>query len=55
MAPFSVRRLFVLSEFSVFRTLAYWLFLQLNPDLQLMPSHSTVLSYFNWSVERLHL
>ncbi|KAK7498435.1 hypothetical protein BaRGS_00010389 [Batillaria attramentaria] len=40
-------RLFVLSEFSVFRTLAYWLFLQLNTDLQLMPPHSTVLAYFN--------
>ncbi|XP_070212447.1 BTB/POZ domain-containing protein 16-like isoform X2 [Littorina saxatilis] len=40
-------RLFVYSEFSVFRTLAYWLFLQLNPDLQLMPTHTTVLSFFN--------
>lgn len=40
-------RLFVTSEYSVYRTLAYWLFLQLNTDLQLMPSHSTVLAYFN--------
>ncbi|XP_045189996.2 BTB/POZ domain-containing protein 16-like isoform X3 [Mercenaria mercenaria] len=40
-------RLFVFNEFSVYRTLAYWLFMQLNPHLQLMPSHSTVLTYFN--------
>ncbi|XP_076460302.1 BTB/POZ domain-containing protein 16-like isoform X2 [Babylonia areolata] len=40
-------RLFVYNEYSVFRTLAYWLFLQMNPDIQLMPSHSTVLSFFN--------
>ncbi|XP_060580646.1 BTB/POZ domain-containing protein 16-like isoform X2 [Ruditapes philippinarum] len=40
-------RLFVFNEKSVYRTLAYWLFMQLNPHLQLMPSHSTVLSYFN--------
>lgn len=47
-------RLFVYSEYSVFRTLAYWLFLQLNPDLQLMPSHTTVLSFFNRFVPFSH-
>lgn len=40
-------RLFVSSEYSVYRTLAHWLFLQLNQDMQLMPSQSTVQSYFN--------
>ncbi|XP_052250706.1 BTB/POZ domain-containing protein 16-like [Dreissena polymorpha] len=40
-------RLFTYNEFSVYRTLSYWLFMQLNPHLQLMPSHSTILSYFN--------
>ncbi|KAL4232314.1 BTB POZ domain-containing protein 16 [Mactra antiquata] len=40
-------RLFVYNEYCVYRTLAYWLFMQLNPHLQLMPSHSTVLTYFN--------
>ncbi|RUS84270.1 hypothetical protein EGW08_007963, partial [Elysia chlorotica] len=40
-------RLFTYNEFSVYRNLSYWLFLQLNPQMQLMPSHSTVLSYFN--------
>ena len=40
-------RLFTYNEYSVYRALAYWLFMQLNPHLQLMPSHSTVLSYFN--------
>lgn len=40
-------RLFVFNEYSVYRALGYWLFMQLNSHLQLMPSHSTVLSFFN--------
>ncbi|KAK3095401.1 hypothetical protein FSP39_014207 [Pinctada imbricata] len=40
-------RLFTYNEHSIYKTLSYWLFLQLNPGIQLMPSHSTVLSYFN--------
>ncbi|CAG2196476.1 BTBD16 [Mytilus edulis] len=40
-------RLYVPNEYTVYRTLSYWLFLQLNSSIQLMPSHSTVLSYFN--------
>ncbi|XP_067656682.1 BTB/POZ domain-containing protein 16-like isoform X2 [Haliotis asinina] len=40
-------RLFVYNEYSVYKTLVYWLFLQVNPDIQLMPSHSTVLAFFN--------
>ncbi|XP_022344792.2 BTB/POZ domain-containing protein 16-like isoform X7 [Crassostrea virginica] len=40
-------RLFTFNEYSIYRLLSYWLFLQLNPHIQLMPSHSTVLSYYN--------
>jgi len=40
-------RLFVFNEYSVYRMLAYWLFLQLNSHLQLMPSLSTVITFFN--------
>ncbi|XP_046368087.2 BTB/POZ domain-containing protein 16-like isoform X2 [Haliotis rufescens] len=40
-------RLFVYNEYSVYKTLVYWLFLQVNPDIQLMPSHSSVLAFFN--------
>ncbi|XP_052704688.1 BTB/POZ domain-containing protein 16-like isoform X7 [Crassostrea angulata] len=40
-------RLFTFNEYSIYRLLSYWLFLQLNPQVQLMPSHSTVLSYYN--------
>ncbi|XP_050396799.1 BTB/POZ domain-containing protein 16 [Patella vulgata] len=40
-------RLFVYNEYSIYRALVYWLFFQLNPDLQLMPSQSTIISFFN--------
>ncbi|WAR21509.1 BTBDG-like protein [Mya arenaria] len=40
-------RLFTFNEYCLYRTLTHWLFMQLNPHLQLMPSQSTVLSYFN--------
>lgn len=40
-------RLFTFNEYSIYRLLSYWLFLQLNPQIQLMPSHSSVLSYYN--------
>ncbi|XP_064630793.1 BTB/POZ domain-containing protein 16-like [Lineus longissimus] len=40
-------RLFVFNEYAPYKVLAYWLFLQLNPEIQLMPSLSTVISYFN--------
>ncbi|KAG2463149.1 BTBDG protein, partial [Polypterus senegalus] len=39
-------RLFTYSEYQVFRTLLYWLFLRLNPTVQIMPSHSSILTYF---------
>ncbi|KAH3706767.1 hypothetical protein DPMN_066156 [Dreissena polymorpha] len=40
-------RLFTYNEFSVNHTLSLWLFMQLKPNLQLMPSHSTALSYLH--------
>ncbi|KAH9513334.1 BTB/POZ domain-containing protein 16 [Bulinus truncatus] len=40
-------RLFVLNELSVFKTLATWLFFKLNPQVQMMPSYTTVITYFN--------
>ncbi|XP_025096064.1 BTB/POZ domain-containing protein 16-like isoform X1 [Pomacea canaliculata] len=40
-------RLFVYNEYSVYRTLVVWLFLQINPEVQLLPSHSTVTAFFN--------
>ena len=41
-----VFRLFVTNEYSVYRTLAYWLFMQLNPHIQLMTTHSWLILYF---------
>ncbi|CAH1784841.1 unnamed protein product [Owenia fusiformis] len=40
-------RLFCYNENSLYKVVAYWLFLQLNPNMQLLPSYSTVLTYFN--------
>ncbi|XP_041368498.1 BTB/POZ domain-containing protein 16-like [Gigantopelta aegis] len=40
-------KLFVYNEYSVYKTLALWIFLQLNPKMQLMPSHSSLLAFFN--------
>ncbi|XP_064603618.1 BTB/POZ domain-containing protein 16-like [Liolophura sinensis] len=40
-------RLFTFNEHSIYKVLCDWLFLQLNPDIQLMPCQSTILSYFN--------
>ncbi|XP_013400904.1 BTB/POZ domain-containing protein 16-like isoform X1 [Lingula anatina] len=40
-------RLFTFNEYSLYKVLAYWVFLQMNPQIQLMPSHSSVLAYFN--------
>lgn len=39
-------KLFVYGEFSLFRVLSFWVFLQMNPGMQLMPSYGTVLSFF---------
>lgn len=40
-------RLFTFSEFWLYRTVATWVFLQLNHRLQLLPSYSTILTFFN--------
>ncbi|KAK6482190.1 BTB/POZ domain-containing protein 16 isoform X1 [Huso huso] len=39
-------RLFTFSEYHLYRTVLYWVFLQLNPTVQIMPSHSSILTYF---------
>ncbi|RXM35826.1 BTB/POZ domain-containing protein 16 [Acipenser ruthenus] len=38
--------LFTFSEYHLYRTVLYWVFLQLNPTVQIMPSHSSILTYF---------
>ncbi|XP_074640832.1 BTB/POZ domain-containing protein 16-like [Tubulanus polymorphus] len=40
-------RLFTYNEYCLYKMLTFWLFLHLNPDLQLMPSTTTVKTYFN--------
>nr|KAI8770129.1 BTB/POZ domain-containing protein 16-like [Biomphalaria glabrata] len=40
-------RLFTINELSVFKTLCTWLFLELNPQVQMMPPYTTVITYFN--------
>ncbi|XP_059174751.1 BTB/POZ domain-containing protein 16-like [Physella acuta] len=40
-------RLFTFNEYSVYKCLAMWLFLVLNPHVHQMPQYSTVVAYFN--------
>ncbi|XP_033122948.1 uncharacterized protein LOC117121754 isoform X2 [Anneissia japonica] len=40
-------RLFVCNEYYVYKLLCYWIFLQNHPQVMLMPSHNTVVTYFN--------
>ncbi|KAJ8025799.1 BTB/POZ domain-containing protein 16 [Holothuria leucospilota] len=40
-------RFFTFSEYHLYRTLCYWVFLKMNPSVQLMPSHSTIVTFFN--------
>ncbi|XP_019358487.1 PREDICTED: BTB/POZ domain-containing protein 16 [Gavialis gangeticus] len=40
-------RLFTFSEFSLLKTTLCWVFLQLNPKVQIIPSHEKVLMYFS--------
>ncbi|XP_072177460.1 BTB/POZ domain-containing protein 16-like [Diadema setosum] len=40
-------RFFTFNEYCVYKMLCYWIFLQQNPHLQLMPSHSTIVTFFN--------
>ncbi|XP_033633108.1 BTB/POZ domain-containing protein 16-like [Asterias rubens] len=40
-------RFFTFSEYYLYKLLCYWIFLQQNSHLQLMPSHSTIVTFFN--------
>ncbi|XP_078497330.1 BTB/POZ domain-containing protein 16 [Lissotriton helveticus] len=40
-------RLYTFNEYRLFRTVLYWVFLQQNPNIQMLPAHNTILSYFN--------
>ncbi|XP_071948482.1 BTB/POZ domain-containing protein 16-like isoform X2 [Antedon mediterranea] len=40
-------RLFVYNEYYVYKLLCYWIFLQHHPHIMLMPSHSTIVTFFN--------
>ncbi|XP_029197706.2 BTB/POZ domain-containing protein 16-like [Acropora millepora] len=39
-------KLFTWSEYSLYKLLAYWIFLQQHPNLQMMPSWGTVVTWF---------
>ncbi|TRY81632.1 hypothetical protein DNTS_034005 [Danionella cerebrum] len=39
-------RLFASSEYEVFRTVLYWLYLQLNPLKHALPAHSAIITFF---------
>ncbi|XP_069468080.1 BTB/POZ domain-containing protein 16 [Ambystoma mexicanum] len=40
-------RLFTFNEYRLLRAVVYWLFLQQNSKIQILPAHNTILSYFN--------
>ncbi|XP_038071045.1 BTB/POZ domain-containing protein 16-like [Patiria miniata] len=40
-------RFFTFNEYYLYKLLCYWIFLQQNHHLQLMPSHSTIVTFFN--------
>ncbi|XP_029466615.1 BTB/POZ domain-containing protein 16 [Rhinatrema bivittatum] len=40
-------RLFTFSEYHLFRTILYWVYLQENPLCQILPTHSSILTFFN--------
>ncbi|XP_046888655.1 BTB/POZ domain-containing protein 16 [Hypomesus transpacificus] len=40
-------RLFAGCEYDLLKTVLYWVFLQFNPDAQIMPSHRTIISFFS--------
>ncbi|XP_075791451.1 BTB/POZ domain-containing protein 16 isoform X1 [Pelodiscus sinensis] len=45
-------RLFTFSEFHLLKTTLCWTYLQLNPRVQIIPSHETILKYFSSLHER---
>ncbi|XP_070608660.1 BTB/POZ domain-containing protein 16 [Erythrolamprus reginae] len=40
-------RLFTINEFYLLRTALYWVFLQQNPKIQIIPSYDAILTYFS--------
>uniref|UniRef100_H3AW05 BTB/POZ domain-containing protein 16 n=2 Tax=Latimeria chalumnae TaxID=7897 RepID=H3AW05_LATCH len=40
-------RLFTYSEYHLLKTVIYWVFLKLNPKVQVLPTHGIILAYFN--------
>uniref|UniRef100_A0A670YZX4 BTB/POZ domain-containing protein 16 n=1 Tax=Pseudonaja textilis TaxID=8673 RepID=A0A670YZX4_PSETE len=46
-------RLFTINEFYLLRTALYWVFLQQNPKIQIIPSYDTILRYFSRHLEEL--
>ncbi|XP_035673882.1 BTB/POZ domain-containing protein 16-like isoform X1 [Branchiostoma floridae] len=40
-------RLFTYNEYSLYKALCNWIFLRRHPELHLMPSHSSIITYFN--------
>ncbi|MEE6486600.1 hypothetical protein FKM82_014647 [Ascaphus truei] len=40
------RRLFTFSEYRLLRLVLYWVYLQQNPNVHILPSHTAVLGYF---------
>ncbi|XP_072033928.1 BTB/POZ domain-containing protein 16-like [Amphiura filiformis] len=40
-------RFFTFNEYYLYKLLCYWIFLQQNPHIHLMPSHSTIVTFYN--------
>ena len=40
-------RLYTPSEYAVYKTVATWIFLHMNPEIQVLPSYSNIVAYFN--------
>lgn len=43
---FFLNRMFTLNEYAIFMLLINWVFLNLNPDLEELPSESIITTYF---------
>ncbi|XP_063068226.1 BTB/POZ domain-containing protein 16-like [Engraulis encrasicolus] len=48
------QRVFTLSEYHLYKTVLYWVHLQLNNTLQVLPTHTLIVNFFSssWSRER---
>nr|XP_009860570.2 BTB/POZ domain-containing protein 16 [Ciona intestinalis] len=40
-------RLFTYNEYSLYKTLCYWLFMQMHPNIMFMPAQTSVMTYFS--------